>query len=214
MIFSILMPYLGLMFAFAILIGVIGFFKPLIKGKIGEWNVKQQISHYLGERYIDLHDLTFQDERGTTQIDHIVISPYGLFVIETKNYTGWIFASEHQKTWTQKIYKKNFKFQNSIHQNYRHVKVIEKILDQVIEFETLHSFVIFQNGCEFKTTVPTNVFVGKSWINYIKTFDQVVFSDIAIKNIRLQLEKASLHKSFKMNQKHIKNLRDQHADKS
>jgi len=43
--------------------------------------------------------LTLPDGEGsTTQIDHFLLSPYGLFVIETKNYKGWIFGSERQKT--------------------------------------------------------------------------------------------------------------------
>ncbi len=73
-----------------------------------------------------LNDLTLPDGEGaTTQIDHLLLSPFGVFVIETKNYKGWIFGSERQKQWTQKIYKKSFKFQNPIHQNYKHMKVLE-----------------------------------------------------------------------------------------
>lgn len=40
------------------------------------------------EEYIVLHDLLLPYKDGTTQIDHVIISPYGIFVIETKNYTG------------------------------------------------------------------------------------------------------------------------------
>ena len=78
------------------------------KGKMGEFMVTVHVDKALGDEYILLNNCTIPDqEQGTTQIDHILISPYGVFIIETKNYTGWIFGSARQKQWTQKIYKKS-----------------------------------------------------------------------------------------------------------
>lgn len=54
-----------------------------------------------------------------------VVSPYGVFVIETRNMDGWIFGSEKQPVWTQKFPRKSFRFQNPLRQNYKHVKAIE-----------------------------------------------------------------------------------------
>jgi hypothetical protein len=83
-----------------------------LKGKMGESLVIDHAKRHLGEEYIMLNNCTIPDEQnGTTQIDHILISPYGVFIIETKNYTGWIFGSINQKQWTQKIYKKSYRFQ-------------------------------------------------------------------------------------------------------
>ena len=87
-------------------IGLLKAFKPYLKGKFGEFAVQAHVKLYLDERYILINDVTLPDEQGgTTQIDHIVLSPFGVFVIETKNYKGWIFGGERQKMWTQKIYK-------------------------------------------------------------------------------------------------------------
>ncbi len=52
-----------------------------------------------------------------TQLDHVVVSRFGVFVIETKNYRGWIFGSEKQPQWTQQIYRQKNRFQNPLHQN-------------------------------------------------------------------------------------------------
>lgn len=83
-------------------------FLPDLKGKIGEWAVLRQAKQHLDERYILLNDLTLPDQDGgTTQIDHVLLSPFSIFVIESKNYKGWIFGSARQKMWTQKIYKKS-----------------------------------------------------------------------------------------------------------
>ncbi|NHB59398.1 NERD domain-containing protein [Acinetobacter sp. 194] len=186
-------------------------FKPLIKGKLGEFAVSTHVKLYLKEPYILLNDCTLPDESaGTTQIDHILLSPYGIFIIETKNYTGWIFGGERQKTWTQKIYKKSYKFQNPLHQNYKHSKVLEQILSDVVEAEYLHSIIVFMPDCEFKTQMPANVFRGAAWVDYVKTFQEPVISSIKLKRIQFRIEKEILEKSWKTNRQHVQNLKEKH----
>ena len=51
--------------------------------------------------YNQFHDLNLPVGNDTTQIDHVVVSPYGVFVIETKNYSGWIFGDSRSRVWTQ-----------------------------------------------------------------------------------------------------------------
>ncbi len=63
-----------------------------------------------------IHNMTLNASDGTTQIDHVFLSAYGIFVLETKNMAGWIFGSEKQAQWTQKLYKRRFKFENSLRQ--------------------------------------------------------------------------------------------------
>ena len=103
------------------------FFKTsFAKGIFGEFLVNLAVNLRLDKKkYHLLKNVTLPTEDGTTQIDHIIVSQYGIFVIETKNMKGWIFGGEHQKTWTQKIYKHSSKFQNPLHQNYKHTKTIE-----------------------------------------------------------------------------------------
>lgn len=74
-----------------------------------------------GEKYVDsilkeisdskvLKDIVLKSDFGTSQIDNILISQKGIFVIETKNYSGWIFENEKSKYWTQTIYNKKVSF--------------------------------------------------------------------------------------------------------
>ena len=77
-----------------------------------------------GDVYRDLNNVTIPTSNGTTQIDHVFVSRYGIFVIETKNMEGWIFGDEKQPQWTQSLYGKKFRFQNPLHQNYRHTKAL------------------------------------------------------------------------------------------
>ena len=190
-------------------IGIIKAFKPFIKGKVGEFAVALHVKLYLKDvQYILLNDCTLPDEQsGTTQIDHILLSPYGIFIIETKNYKGWIFGSERQKLWTQKIFKKSYKFQNPLHQNYKHQKVLEQVLADIITPEYLHSIVVFMPDCEFKTDMPVNVFRGAAWVDYVKNFKAEVIPAMKLKRIQLRIEKEVLEKSWKNNRIHVENLK-------
>lgn len=192
-------------------ISLLKIFAPFFKGKVGEFTVQLHLHLYLKDpRYILLNDLTFTDEQGkTTQIDHILLSPFGIFVIETKNYKGWIFGSEKQKIWTQKIFKKTYKFQNPLHQNYRHLKVLESILSDIVDPLDFQSLVVFMPDAQFKTTMPKNVFKGASWVDYVKSFDQLLFSEQKIKQIQARLETEALEKSWKTNRDHVNQLRQQ-----
>jgi hypothetical protein len=40
------------------------------------------------ETYFRYPDVILESKTGTVQIDHIVISPYGVFIVETKNLSG------------------------------------------------------------------------------------------------------------------------------
>lgn len=59
-----------------------------------------------------MNHVTLQMSDGTTQIDHILVSRFGVFVIETKDFQGWIFANAMHASWTQVLFSWKFKFQN------------------------------------------------------------------------------------------------------
>jgi len=103
-----------------------------------------------------LNNVTLEYNDGTTQIDHILLTQNGILVIETKHYSGWLFANKSQEYWTQVIYKLKYKFQNPIIQNNMHVTATRKLLDFVPKSE-IQGLVIFTGDAEFKTTVPDGV---------------------------------------------------------
>ena len=81
------------------------------------------------ELYRRFHDVIIPSDNGTTQVDHVLVSPFGLFIVETKNLKGWIYGSESQPKWTQVVYKNKYSFQNPLKQTYRQKKVLSKFLD-------------------------------------------------------------------------------------
>lgn len=208
-IFAPLLSTLGWILLLFIAVAIFKAFKPFLKGKMGEFAVSAHVKLYLDkDHYILLNDCTLPDEQNqTTQIDHILLSPFGVFVIETKNYKGWIFGGERQKMWTQKIYKKSFKFQNPLHQNYKHQKVLEAVLADIVDPALIHSVVVFMPDCEFKTQMPQNVFRGAAWTDYIKSFADPVIPPMKLKRIQLRIEKEVLEKSWKTNRQHVENLK-------
>lgn len=132
------------------------------KGWLGE--LKGLLAHRLlldRRVYHSLHDVTLPTPEGTTQIDHILVSRFGVFVIEAKNFEGWIFGSEHSAQWTQNLYEHKSRFQNLLHQNYRHTQALSEYMR--LPQEKLHSLVMFWGDCTFKTPLPHNV-INKGYI--------------------------------------------------
>ena len=76
----------------------------MFKGWIGELKTKFSLWAGLDSNlYHRVHDVIIPSNHGTTQVDHILVSPFGIFVVETKNYKVWIYGSADQSTWTQVI---------------------------------------------------------------------------------------------------------------
>lgn len=134
-----------------------------------------------GDVYRDLNNVTIPASNGTTQIDHIIVSRYGIFVIETKNMEGWIFGDEKQPQWTQSLYGKKFRFQNPLHQNYRHTKALEEFLG--LPTSLFHSVVCFVGETsKLKTALPANVICGGPW-RFIKAKTDVLIPDDQVATI-------------------------------
>ena len=96
-------------------------------GVIGETKIALLLKLLSKEQYKIINNIMIYSKWGTSQIDHIVISIFGIFVIETKNYKGWIFGSENQEYWTQTIYGNKYKLYNPIRQNYSHIQALKNL---------------------------------------------------------------------------------------
>lgn len=195
---------------------VIGVLKsPWFKGMAGEALVKLAAHLRLPKDiYHPIHNVTLPTPDGTTQIDHILVSRFGVFVIETKHMKGWIFGSEKDPQWTQKLFKKSFRFQNPLRQNYKHTKALQAALG--IPPAAIHSVVVFSGESTFKTPMPANVARGGRYITYIKSFQQPVLSDEQVHQIVSRIQTVRLPETRATSREHIQNLRscrDPNADR-
>jgi len=153
-----------------------------------------------------IRNVTLPTETGTTQIDHIIASRYGVFVIETKNMKGWIFGSPNQKTWTQQIYKHKNKFQNPLRQNYKHLKTLASVLG--LNENQFYSVIVFVGESTFKTEMPDNVTSGLGFIRYIKSKKMFVLSDEEVIDIVLHIEGERFARSMKTNREHVRHVKN------
>lgn len=188
----------------AILIAILK--SPWFKGVFGEFVVNLSANLMLDkDEYHLVKNVTLPTENGTTQIDHIIVSKYGIFVVETKNMKGWIFGSANQKTWTQQIYKHKNKFQNPLRQNYKHVKILEALL--AIRDKQLYSVIVFVGESTFKTKMPENVTSGFGYVRYIKSKKNFVLTDAEVSSILRQIETGRLTRSVGTNREHIRHVK-------
>ena len=123
-------------------------------GKYGEYMICHRLQRFekLGVRF--LFNVYIPKENGeTTEIDVLMLTPKGIFVFESKNYSGWIFGSEGQKNWYQTLpsgrgrsHKEHF--YNPIMQNQTHIKHLSALLGEHIP---MHSVIVFSERCTLKS---------------------------------------------------------------
>lgn len=93
-----------------------------------------------------------RDKEETTEIDVLMISKSGIYVFESKNYSGWIFGDEERKTWTQTLPRgktvRKEHFFNPIIQNSLHIKWLSSLLND--ECLPIYSIIVFSERCELK----------------------------------------------------------------
>ena len=183
------------------------------KGVVGEFIVNLSAKLFLDkDKYHLIKNVTLPTKDGSTQIDHVIVSKFGVFVIETKNIKGWIFGSPNQKTWTQQIYNHKNKFQNPLHQNHKHTKVLGELLE--LSDSQIFSVVVFVGDSTFKTEMPENVTYAKGYIRFIKSKTQPILTEAEAKEIKRKIEAGRLTPSFKTNREHVKHVKTIVANKT
>lgn len=187
-----------------LLLGVFKLLKPKIKGAMGEYSLRHILKKLPKNNYKLMNDVLIETSSGTSQIDHIVISQFGVFIIENKNYKGWIFGDRYSKTWTQNIYGHKTHFQNPIHQNYGHIKRLQE-LDPVLSNINFISIIAFSGEATLKTNIENVTYYSKV-IKLIKSYTEPIYNKSEIDNIYkvIELREKSDHKSRK---KHIKSIK-------
>lgn len=182
------------------------------KGMVGEWFINLCIRLFLDKReYRLLKDVTLPTPQGSTQIDHVIVSRFGLFVIETKNMKGWIFGNPTQKSWTQQIYRRKHSFQNPLHQNHLHMMTLKSLLG--LSDNQLHSVIFFIGDCTFKTPMPDNV-MNRGLIRYVKGITTPVLAESEVAHVVDTIQQGRLAANWQTHRQHVTQLKTRHADPS
>lgn len=194
-------------------------FRAKFKGDIGELAVAYMLRDLDKEKYKIIHDIKLNNMGGstsTTQIDHIVISTYGIFVIETKAYKGKIYGKEKSPTWTQYLSNQKNNFMNPIFQNYAHIRAIESILEDSYPEMTYYSIIAFSGEANIDSIEVTNAKVCK--IKYVSEAikdlsTEEVISGEDIRKIIEVLEKNKSHQTDFDHTREIKKIKKEKEEK-
>ena len=190
------------------------------KGKRGEMRVSSILSQ-LPDEYTVLNDLVYQTERGTTQIDHIVVSKYGIFAIETKNYSGEIYGDDERQKWTQMIVtdvtyaKKWWKtytyvtknhFYNPVKQSLGHTFRIKELLSAFPHVKIVPIVVFTGEAILRNVESRYHVVYEENLLGVINEYRTVCLTDAEVQRI-LGILKGNNVREMVSDSQHVENLR-------
>ncbi|MEH8019071.1 NERD domain-containing protein [Rheinheimera muenzenbergensis] len=215
-VFALLGSMLAMLLLFIFVIGVLAFiaarYGARIKGAMGEWALHRVLVKELPASYQHYRNLVIPAEKGDfTEVDHLVLSPFGIFVIEVKNYRGWIFGSERQPQWIVQRFRSKHQFMNPLHQNYKHTEEVKQLLGlSGQDGDSVHSIVAFSLRAQFKFQIPQNVMYTDLVGDYINRFYQPCFSDDQLRQFSARLNMAKAGKKV-LSKLHLAQVRKREA---
>lgn len=199
------------LFIFFVLTSIIfRILQPKIKGYIGEKSVAAILSFLPSDKYKIINDALIKSNDRTIQIDHLVISVYGIFVIETKNYKGWITGSDDSEYWTKNVFGNKYKFYNPIRQNKAHISALSKQLG--LSFNKFIPIIVFSNRADLKVNTVHNVVYTTQINRVIKAYSDIKFSEDDIQNLCKKISSLNIV-SPKVRKQHILEVQNTIATK-
>ncbi|MDR0438458.1 MAG: NERD domain-containing protein [Bacteroidales bacterium] len=173
------------------------------KGEIGEMIVGSNLGDNItSEKYV-INDLLLFSEGRSYQIDHLVIRKTGIFVVETKNYSGLIYGDDKRKEWTQVLNygKMKNKFYNPILQNKSKIYALSKIIGRKDCFISIICFPEAEIMTNFNEKVGS-ISDMRKWLN--QDMDEILTST-EIDNFYQRLIDCKNNPKL-TNEKHVDNI--------
>lgn len=123
------------------------FFKLVFnKGLRGEFNIFTTLEKFCDETTFLIPNIYIpKNNDETTEIDMVLVSLAGIFVIESKNYAGSIYGSIDDKNWTQVLPGKKSKFLSPLIQNQAHINALSNFLE--LDKSIFKSIIVFSDNC-------------------------------------------------------------------
>lgn len=179
-----------------------------IKGTLGETRQEIRLHKLDREKYKVINDIIIPNKDKTSQIDHLIISNYGIFVIENKNFSGSIYGSEKDRSWTQVMGKSRNTFYNPILQNYGHIKALQAIVGNN---KPMYSIIVFGEKATLKKIDIENknikVINETKLLETIKVYNEEV---LTIEEVKESLNKVlkSMSTTRQDIKAHVKNIKN------
>ena len=177
------------------------------KGEVGEKWVAKILSKLPQDEYKIINNLLVSYKGKTTQIDHVIVSEYRIFVIETKHYQGWIYGDANREYWTQNIYGNTYELWNPIYQNQGHIRTLLNVLTD-IRPGVFISIVAFSRQASLDISNSENVIYWDELIDLIRSYQRKLISTEQAQNAYETLLAANVS-SKENQQQHVNYVREQ-----
>ncbi len=184
------------------------------KGMVGEFRVSRLLRRGLDRQVYHVFSnlLLPTADGGTTQIDHLIISKHGIFVLEVKNMQGRISGGERERFWTQEIGTSSRSFQNPIHQNYKHLKTLHELTG--IREVCFVSLIVFADKAALADELPDNVVQDSELVRCIKARRQRLLTAAQTDAVVANIQAVRLRNSFSNQRRHVQHVRAIAAQKA
>ena len=163
-------------------------------GDSGERHVSSYLANLPCEEYHVFNDLLIRNGKYTTQVDHVILSRYGVFVLETKNVHGKVYGSEKSEFWKQYLPDTGYKrygftqeheLRNPIWQNDGHIKSLRRLVfDNDVP---IYGIVVFPGDTDIYVTAEKPVLQMWEVVSYVKGFNKIVISSDQVSYYRRRL---------------------------
>lgn len=177
---------------------------PEVKGKVGEMIVANYLSQLPANEYHVFNDVLLEIGNTSCQIDHVVISKCGIFVIETKNYGGTVYGNEYDNYWKQYLGDTRNKFYSPLKQNRRHIQVLEQCIG--CSQDSFVPMVVFSRNCYLKVNTTSPVLYADTMLDMIRDHKESIISENDIKKIEERII-GSWNPSYEARLRHKKRYR-------
>lgn len=172
----------------------LGYNLPGFKGVFAEYKLNQLLRWRLSKQYLHFRKLklfTAKDE--LTEIDHLVLCPFGIFVIAVRSNRGRIGGSETAANWSRHYFGATKPLMNPLHQNFKNVEAVKHLLQLqgTDTAQAVHSVIAFNRVAQFASSMPANVMFVDAAADYIKQFSEVVLTDEQVNRFAAVLKQAS-----------------------
>ena len=174
---------------------------------IGEALVIQTLERCVPKPYHLLNNVTLRTVNAanpTTQIDHILVTAAGIFVIETKHYSGWIFGDPAKPEWRQVFFQKKISIRNPIFQNHGHVAVVKGLFK--LDSSAFHNIVIFSGQAELKSSMGPNVLPLLSVPHYFNADRPTLLDEKAMTYVVGRIEMNRVPRSNEADEYHVQGI--------
>lgn len=180
------------------------------KGARGERRVAR-ILRKLPDHYHVFHNVTLKAGEGTSQIDHVVICPFGVLVIETKAMTGNILGSEDSRNWVQHLGRKKFSFYSPLEQNRGHCLSLSKALE--LDLDSFASIVVFSGDATPFRDIDGVLWHPNDLIPILEQWDVEVFAQEEVDRLADLLESIRLPDTAKTDRAHRRYVKTRKKEK-